>query len=86
LQNLRRPEDVAKSRGLRIKDVLPVRKQEEEPAAEPEAEAAALTEAAAPEAGAPEAAAPAETEEPEAAVREEPAEAVETKQRSTKKS
>jgi small subunit ribosomal protein S5 len=30
LQNLRRPEDVAKMRGLRIKDVLPVPKQTEE--------------------------------------------------------
>jgi small subunit ribosomal protein S5 len=43
LQNLRRPEDVAKTRGLRIKDVLPVPKQveeEEQPAAEPEAPAA----------------------------------------------
>jgi small subunit ribosomal protein S5 len=42
LQNLRRPEDVAKTRGLRIKDVLPVPKQvEEEQAPEPEAPAAA---------------------------------------------
>ena len=98
LQNLRRPEDVAKMRGLRIKDVLPVRKQEEEPAVEAEAEAAApaevaapeaaAPEAAAPEAAAPEAAAPAETEEPEPGVeaREESADDVETKQRSTKKS
>src|SRR5829696_2329867 len=37
LQNLRRPEDVAKTRGLRIKDVLPVAKQVEQPVAEPEA-------------------------------------------------
>jgi small subunit ribosomal protein S5 len=29
LQNLRRPEDVAKMRGLRIRDVLPVKKAEE---------------------------------------------------------
>jgi small subunit ribosomal protein S5 len=44
LQNLRRPEDVAKKRGLRIKDVLPVPKQvaEEEPtAAAPETAPAA---------------------------------------------
>jgi small subunit ribosomal protein S5 len=37
LQNLRRPEDVAKTRGLRIKDVLPVPKQVEESAQESEA-------------------------------------------------
>jgi small subunit ribosomal protein S5 len=37
LQNLRRPEDVARTRGLRIKDVLPVPKQVEEPAEEAEA-------------------------------------------------
>jgi small subunit ribosomal protein S5 len=54
LQNLRRPEEVAKMRGLRIKDVLPPRKVEEEEvleaeAPEPVAEAAAepATEAAA---------------------------------------
>ncbi len=34
LQNLRRPEDVAKKRGLQIKDVLPVPKQTDEEAAE----------------------------------------------------
>ena len=47
LQNLRRPEDVAKKRGLRIKDVLPVPKQvaEEEPTA-PEPEASPVAEAA----------------------------------------
>jgi small subunit ribosomal protein S5 len=38
LQNLRRPEDVARTRGLRIKDVLPPRKEVEgEQVAEPEA-------------------------------------------------
>jgi small subunit ribosomal protein S5 len=50
LQNLRRPEDVAKTRGLRIKDVLPPRR--EEPAEAPEAVAVATepeAEAAAPE-------------------------------------
>jgi small subunit ribosomal protein S5 len=60
LQNLRRPEDVAKMRGLRIKDVLPVPKQveeEEQPAAEPEAPAA--------EAPAERVDEPAETEEKE---------------------
>ena len=40
LQNLRRPEDVAKMRGMRIRDVLPPCKVEEEEAA-PEAEAVA---------------------------------------------
>jgi small subunit ribosomal protein S5 len=34
LQNLRRPEEVAKTRGLRIKDVLPPRKVEAEEAAD----------------------------------------------------
>jgi len=48
LQNLRRPEDVAKSRGLRIKDVLPPRRE-----VEPEADAEA------PEVTEPEAEAPA---------------------------
>jgi small subunit ribosomal protein S5 len=55
LQNLRRPEEVAKTRGLRIRDVLPPRAAEEdepaevaeepatEPAAEPVAEAADAT-------------------------------------------
>jgi small subunit ribosomal protein S5 len=60
LQNLRRPEDVAKMRGLRIKDVLPVPKQveeEEQPAAEPEAPTA--------EASAEPVDEPAETEERE---------------------
>src|SRR4029453_11378001 len=69
LQNLRRPEEVAKTRGLRIKDVLPVRKEVEEeqpetgavpdeaPAVEPAGEAAA----------APEEPAASATEEPEAA-------------------
>jgi small subunit ribosomal protein S5 len=93
LQNLRRPEEVAKMRGLRIRDVLPPRKQveEEEQAAEPEAqapepEAAAPVEAAAPaEVATPEAAAPAEAEEPEASVEapEEPADEVETKPKPT---
>src|ERR671925_742821 len=43
LKRLRRPEDVAKMRGLRIKDVLPVPKrvEEQEPAEEPQAEASA---------------------------------------------
>jgi small subunit ribosomal protein S5 len=41
LQNLRRPEDVAKTRGLRIKDVLPVPKQSADEAAEPEPPAVA---------------------------------------------
>jgi small subunit ribosomal protein S5 len=50
LQNLRRPEDVAKTRGLRIKDVLPVPKQvdEEEQVAESEAAPVAEPAAAAP--------------------------------------
>jgi len=40
LKRLRRPEDVAAARGLTISQVLPVgAKQEEEPAAEPVAEA-----------------------------------------------
>jgi small subunit ribosomal protein S5 len=80
LQNLRRPEDVAKTRGLRIKDVLPVPKQtdeEKEQAAERKAKAAAPAAMPEPEAAAPEAAAPAETEEPEAA--DAPADDVETK-------
>ena len=78
LQNLRRPEDVAKTRGLRIKDVLPVPKQveeEEQPTAEPEApttEAPVEAEARSPEASAEPVDAPAETEE--------------TKPRSSKKS
>jgi small subunit ribosomal protein S5 len=78
LQNLRRPEDVAKTRGLRIKDVLPVPKQveeEEQPTAEPEApttEAPVEAEARSAEASAEPVDAPAETEE--------------TKPRSSKKS
>jgi small subunit ribosomal protein S5 len=71
LQNLRRPEDVAKKRGLRIKDVLPVPRAADE-AEETEAPAAASAPpAAAPEAPpavAPAAAAPsadATTQEPE---------------------
>jgi small subunit ribosomal protein S5 len=82
LQNLRRPEDVAKTRGLRIKDVLPVPKQvdEEEPVAEPEvapvAEPAAETPAPV-----------AEEPEPEAVPAvEEPAAEGEKKPRSRKKS
>ena len=69
LQNLRRPEDVAKTRGLRIKDVLPVPKQvekEEQPTAEPEApttEAPVEAEARSAEASAEPVDAPAETEE-----------------------
>jgi small subunit ribosomal protein S5 len=75
---LRRPEDVAKTRGLRIKDVLPVPKQveeEEQPTAEPEApttEAPVEAEARSAEASAEPVDAPAETEE--------------TKPRSSKKS
>jgi small subunit ribosomal protein S5 len=53
LQNLRRPEDVAKQRGLRIKDVLPVPRATED-AEEPEAAAAAVAPAAAPSEPAPE--------------------------------
>src|SRR5262245_1949343 len=41
LQNLRRPEEAAKTRGLRIKDVPPPRKVEDEEAAEAEAPAEA---------------------------------------------
>jgi len=64
LQNLRRPEDVAKTRGLRISDVLPPRKVvAEEPAAEQEA-AVAVAEAPAEEAPAEEAPAADETAEP----------------------
>jgi small subunit ribosomal protein S5 len=79
LQNLRRPEDVAKTRGLRIKDVLPVRKEVEEEQAEAETapeEAPAVEPAAA------------ATEEPESATEttEEPTEAEETKPRSRKTS
>ena len=92
LQNLRRPEDVAKTRGLRIKDVLPPRR-EEEPAEPAEAEApepaAAATE---PEVAAAEPAAEAEpvaeaeaaAEEPEAAPAAEADEA-EKKPRARKK-
>src|SRR5207245_3251869 len=50
LRNLRRPEDVAKSRGLTIKQVLPYRPPAEETEeARPEAEAAAPAEAPAEE-------------------------------------
>ena len=61
LQNLRRPEDVAKTRGLKISDVLPPKKisAEEREAAEQEA-AVAVAEAPAEEAPAEE---PAVTEE-----------------------
>ena len=80
LQNLRRPEDVARIRGLRIKDVLPVPKQvkEEEPAAEAQAEAPAEEPVA--EAPAQEPVAEAAAEAPvadEAAVQEPVAEAAE---------
>ncbi len=51
LQNLRRPEDVAKIRGLRIKDVLPPRREPEEPAEPDTPERAAV--ATEPEAEAP---------------------------------
>jgi small subunit ribosomal protein S5 len=80
LQNLRRPEDVAKTRGLRIKDVLPVRKEVEEEQAETETEAAPdeapAVEPAAEAAAAPEEPAASATEEPEAATEttEEPTE------------
>ena len=47
LQRLRRPEDVARMRGLLINEVLPYKKPEEE-AAEPAAEAVAARAAAAP--------------------------------------
>jgi hypothetical protein len=81
LQNLRRPEDVAKTRGLRIKDVLPVPKQvdEEEQVAEPDAAPAAEPATEAPAAAA---------EEPETVVEkvEEPAAEGEKKPRSRKKS
>jgi small subunit ribosomal protein S5 len=90
LQNLRRPEDVAKTRGLRIKDVLPPRREEEEPA-EPEAsEAAAVATEPEAEAAAPELSAEAEpvaeaaAEESEAAPAAE-AEEAEKKPRSRKK-
>jgi len=52
LQNLRRPEEVAKTRGLRIKDVLPPRREVEEEQAEVEAPEPAAV-AAEPEAEAP---------------------------------
>jgi small subunit ribosomal protein S5 len=60
LQNLRRPEDVAKTRGLKIADVLPPKKvtAEEQEAAEPEA-AVAVAEAPAADAPAEDAAEPA---------------------------
>jgi small subunit ribosomal protein S5 len=63
LQNLRRPEDVARTRGLRISQVLPPSRKEEEPA-EAEAEAEKSPSAAA---------TPAPVAEPEAAADEEPA-------------
>jgi small subunit ribosomal protein S5 len=69
LQSLRRPEEVAKTRGLRIKDVLPVRQEEDEAEATealPEAEAAASSEEPAAEAASAEAEAVVETEAPSA--------------------
>jgi small subunit ribosomal protein S5 len=51
LQNLRRPEEVAKKRGLRIKDVLPVPKQTDDEATETELATAVAPAAAAPPAG-----------------------------------
>jgi small subunit ribosomal protein S5 len=69
LQSLRRPEEVAKTRGLRIKDVLPVRQEEDEAeatAALPEAEAAASSEEPAAETASAEAEAVVETEAPSA--------------------
>jgi len=73
LQNLRRPEEVARMRGLRIKDVLPPRREEEP---EAETEAPELTEpvAEAPAAEAP-AAEPAAEAEPVAQASAEEAEA-----------
>jgi small subunit ribosomal protein S5 len=75
LQNLRRPEDVAKTRGLRIRDVLPPRKVEE-PSDEAEAPAEAPDTAAAEPATEPEAAAPAEAVETPSEAAAEPAETV----------
>jgi small subunit ribosomal protein S5 len=69
LQSLRRPEEVAKTRGLRIKDVLPVRQEEDEAEATealPEAEAAASSEEPAAETASAEAEAVVETEAPSA--------------------
>jgi small subunit ribosomal protein S5 len=90
LQNLRRPEDVARTRGLRIKDVLPPRREEEQPA-EPEApEPAAVATEPEAEAPAPELSVEAEpvaeaaAEESEAAPAAE-AEEAEKKPRSRKK-
>jgi small subunit ribosomal protein S5 len=68
LQNLRRPEEVAKTRGLRIKDVLPPRKVEDEEA--PEAETTEAPEPVAEAPAEPVAEAAAEAAEP---VTEEPA-------------
>jgi len=88
LQNLRRPEDVAKTRGLRIKDVLPVPKRtdEDEQVAEPEAAPMAEPAAASPAAAdaEPAAAAPGAPEESESVVEEtvDVAETSETRARS----
>jgi small subunit ribosomal protein S5 len=66
LQSLRRPEEVAKTRGLRIKDVLPVRQDEEAEATEappePEAQAADTTDQPAPAEAEPSPEAPEESE------------------------
>jgi small subunit ribosomal protein S5 len=73
LQNLRRPEEVAKKRGLRIKDVLPVPRVEEEAEVTEEEPVAAAAPAAAPATdtapatGAPEEATP-QTQESEGVV------------------
>jgi small subunit ribosomal protein S5 len=75
LQNLRRPEDVAKTRGLRIRDVLPPRKVEKQ-SDEAEAPAEAPDTAAAQPATEPEAAAPAEAVETAGEAAPEPAETV----------
>jgi small subunit ribosomal protein S5 len=73
LKNLRRPEDVAKTRGVRISDVLPPKRVvvEEEDAEGEEPVAAATTEAPAATEG-PAPAAPEEAEPVAAAVAEEP--------------
>jgi len=42
LKNLRRPEDVARARGKKISDILPIRRTEEEPEAAPVQEQAPL--------------------------------------------
>jgi small subunit ribosomal protein S5 len=69
LQNLRRPEDVAKTRGLRIRDVLPPPRQQDEPEAElPAAAAPAAAPATVEAEGGADQAADAAAETPEAVV------------------